>query len=177
MLLQHNIDKDSRDVDEQTSLSWAACRGHEEVVRFLLDKGANPDTKDKDGMTPLSWAASNGWMGIVQLLLERHVDPNSTDRQGRAPLSWVAENGHDALMGLLINKGAQLHLRYDGSHVEQCPHALVIHNAHCMVPDTPQQDVAQNDYATASGSFRIKRGLECALCLSKQDEALATSEA
>ncbi|KAF5863764.1 hypothetical protein ETB97_009399 [Aspergillus alliaceus] len=110
MLLQHNIDIDSRDVDEQTSLmgSLSRSRGSRPV---------SPGQRRQSGHQRQGWydsafmGASNGWMGIVQLLLERHVDPNSTDRHDRAPLSWAAENGHDAFMGLLINKGAQLHLR------------------------------------------------------------------
>jgi Ankyrin repeats (3 copies) len=45
---------DSKDKYGRTPLSWAAERGHEAVVKLLLETGkADIDSKDKDGLTPL----------------------------------------------------------------------------------------------------------------------------
>jgi ankyrin repeat protein len=42
-----------------TALSYACDRGHLEVVRVLLARGANPNVKDSFyGATPLTWASS-----------------------------------------------------------------------------------------------------------------------
>ena len=36
----------------QTALTWAAFKGHVDVVRFLLQNGADATLKDKDGVGP-----------------------------------------------------------------------------------------------------------------------------
>jgi hypothetical protein len=49
-------------------LQNTARRGHEAVVKLLLEKGAEPETKDKiDGWTPLSYAAGDGHEAVVKL--------------------------------------------------------------------------------------------------------------
>jgi hypothetical protein len=65
--LMHEIN--SRDNDGRTPLLWAAARGHEAVVRLLLDTGkADIDSKDRAGLTPLWWAAARGHEAIVKVL-------------------------------------------------------------------------------------------------------------
>jgi ankyrin repeat protein len=39
-----------------TALHGAANRGSDDIIRFLVDKGAKLDVKDKEGRTPLNWA-------------------------------------------------------------------------------------------------------------------------
>ena len=39
-----------------TALHGAANRGSDDIIRFLVDKGAKLDVKDKEGRTPLTWA-------------------------------------------------------------------------------------------------------------------------
>ena len=50
-----------------TPLLWAARRGHEGVVKILLERGdANPDLADSRwNETPLEWAAQLGHEGVV----------------------------------------------------------------------------------------------------------------
>ena len=62
-----------------TALTWAAARGHEEVVKmFLGQEDINLGQADTEyGRTPISWAAHNGHEGIVKILLEREdVNPD-----------------------------------------------------------------------------------------------------
>ena len=54
-----------------TPLCIAAQRGHLEVVRFLVEAGANKDQGRTDtGATPLFTAAQNGHLEVVQFLVE-----------------------------------------------------------------------------------------------------------
>ena len=62
-------DAESKDVDGQTPLSWAAGNGYEAIVQLLLEReGVDAESKDSYGQTPLSWAAENGHEAIVKLL-------------------------------------------------------------------------------------------------------------
>ena len=50
-----------------TALIWAACEGHEAVVRLLLEGGADREARDQDG-TALENARKEGHDGVVLLL-------------------------------------------------------------------------------------------------------------
>ena len=39
-----------------TALHGAANRGSDDIIRFLVDKGAKIDVKDAEGRTPMTWA-------------------------------------------------------------------------------------------------------------------------
>ena len=70
VLQSTRVDVDSRDSYGQTPLSWTSERGHEAIVKLLLDTGkVDVDSKDSDfGRTPLSWAAEGGHEAVVKLL-------------------------------------------------------------------------------------------------------------
>ena len=54
-----------------TWLLRAAAEGQEEVVRLLLEKGADLESKDNYRRTPLSYAAENGRDTVVKLLVDK----------------------------------------------------------------------------------------------------------
>ena len=68
------------DVNHVNDLGWTAMleavvlgdggRRHQEIVRILLDAGADPAISDKNGVTPLEHARSRGFDAIVQILQE-----------------------------------------------------------------------------------------------------------
>jgi ankyrin repeat protein len=53
-----------------TALTGAADAGHTEIVRLLLQKGADPFLKDGEGQTAMECAKRNGHNEIVRLLEE-----------------------------------------------------------------------------------------------------------
>lgn len=57
------------DNDGVTPLHLAAGKGHLEVVKLLLAKGASPDVKTPAGQTPVHRAAEGGHKEIIELLL------------------------------------------------------------------------------------------------------------
>jgi ankyrin repeat protein len=68
------------DVDHVNRLGWTALLeaillsdggpAHQEIVRLLLEAGADPEQPDADGVTPLVHARGRGHDEIVALLLE-----------------------------------------------------------------------------------------------------------
>ncbi len=60
----------SVDAEKQTPLHWASGKGHVEVVKLLLEKGADLIAANSSGWTPLHWASENGHVEVVKLLLE-----------------------------------------------------------------------------------------------------------
>lgn len=61
-----------KDEYNNTSLNWAALSGHLEVVKRLLEGGADIENKGSGGgLTPLANAASHGHFEIAQFLVDR----------------------------------------------------------------------------------------------------------
>src|SRR6516164_6668264 len=64
-------------------------RGHEAVVKMLLENGTQLESKDKKyGQTLLLWAAENGHEAVVKLLLEKGAELECKDNCGRTSL-WL----------------------------------------------------------------------------------------
>ena len=70
----------TRDQEGGTPLSKAAAYGHEEMVKLLLEKGADLDSKDSEyGWTPLSWAARYRNEAVIKLLREKGAEKNPSN--------------------------------------------------------------------------------------------------
>lgn len=106
LLLGKGIDPDSRDIDDQTPLSWASYRGHNKVVQLLLSWGADPNSKDDYGKTPAMWAASDGWVEIFRSLLNYSAHVNCKYEHGKTAFSYSTEGGHLPVARLLQEKSA-----------------------------------------------------------------------
>ena len=59
--------------------------GHLEVVRLLIEKGADATAEDKDKLTPMQWAAFNGHLEVVRLLIEKGADATAEDKDKMTP--------------------------------------------------------------------------------------------
>ncbi len=87
----------------------AAARGHLEVVRLLLERGADPNLRE-EGIAPdghaLYSAAANGHYDIVELLLAHGAHPNAEVESSADTLSRVISNGDQKMIQLLCAHGA-----------------------------------------------------------------------
>lgn len=55
-LLESGDDVNHKDATNWSALTWAAFKGHENIVGILLDLNADIDIKDNFEWTPLDWA-------------------------------------------------------------------------------------------------------------------------
>ncbi|HNT28501.1 MAG TPA: ankyrin repeat domain-containing protein [bacterium] len=93
----------------QTALMWAAQRGHLEVVKFLVQLGANVNAVDADRQEPvLMWATKKGHKEVVEFLIASGADVNQGDQFKETPLMDAARYGHKDLCELLLNKRARV---------------------------------------------------------------------
>ena len=95
-----------------TALHLAAEAGHHEVVRALLEGGADPSPgrEDRDP-TPLHVAALFGHPECVKALLEGGADPSATERRfDSTPLGWAIHGSPGAVHRPIARIANSVHL-------------------------------------------------------------------
>jgi ankyrin repeat protein len=92
-------------------LHFASKAGNEDVIRFLVDKGANMSGQDETGMTPLHWATKGGFREIVKPLLNEDVNLDSRDDDTFTPLHWAAKEGSKNVVQLSLSKHVAIESR------------------------------------------------------------------
>ncbi|KAF4456044.1 Ankyrin repeat domain-containing protein 50 [Fusarium austroafricanum] len=107
LLLETDIDLESKDWNEDAPLSIAAGGGHYEIAKLLLDKGINPAPRGRTGWTPLTFASVKGHRAVAELLLDQgHADLMSRDEEGMTPISHAASHGREEVVQFLLSRGA-----------------------------------------------------------------------
>ena len=96
---------------KQMNLLKAAKEGRTEVVKLLLENGANVKQADNDGETPLHFTAKRGHTEIAKLLLDNGAEVNQADKRGKTPLHTAAFRGRTEVVALLLEKGANIHAK------------------------------------------------------------------
>ena len=85
-----------------TSLMRASSKGCEDMVKQLLELGAQVDAQDKCGRTALRFASEAGHKKIVQMLLDKGANVNSEDQYKSTVLIKAARKGHKEIIELLL---------------------------------------------------------------------------
>lgn len=89
-----------------TPLLAAALVGHADLVKQLIDVGADPRAAGMIGQTALHQAAWKGHLHVAEILLQSDVDVNARDDNGVTPLSIAEYFDHSSMASFLRSKGA-----------------------------------------------------------------------
>jgi len=92
----------------RTPLTCAINERNIEIVKLLLENGADANKKDKDGDIPITCAINKRDIEIVKLLLENGADANKEVKKGNTPLIYAVRKGDIEILKYLIKNGADV---------------------------------------------------------------------
>lgn len=94
---------EARSAQDESPLMMAALKGHLELARRLIERGADVN---KPGWAPLHYAATHGHLELMQLLLDEHAYIDAESPNGSTPLMMAALYGSAESVRLLLEEGA-----------------------------------------------------------------------
>jgi ankyrin repeat protein len=95
-----------------TALMFAAWVGAHDIVRPLVEAGAEINSRSASEATPLMYAAMSGDLPSLQILLDKGANPNLQEQSGMTALMYaVINNRFQAVGPLARNKSTDLSIR------------------------------------------------------------------
>lgn len=102
-----------------TAFMRAARSGDVDVMKLLLDHGADPKLANKDGVTALTVAAGAGYtdanrgtepqaLDAVKLCVSLGLDVNAVTDKGETPMHGAARRGANTIIQYLADKGGKI---------------------------------------------------------------------
>lgn len=111
VLLKHGIDINTQSKDSTTplyySLGYVGQKTNINLVKFLLEKGANPNIEHKNGHYPIHAAINSKDIDVLQLFIKNNEDANKTGASGMTPLYFAVNYiGDVGIIDYLLEQGA-----------------------------------------------------------------------
>jgi ankyrin repeat protein len=106
LLVTRPQDLDARGGCYSTSLHAAVAKGNVDIVRLLLEHGADVAALNDEGRNPLLEASHRGNLDVIGLLLNHRADINSQTPKGRTPLMAVSGEGELEAARVFLQHGA-----------------------------------------------------------------------
>lgn len=101
-LLASGANTNYRDQADFTALHYAVQSAFEDIVRVLIENGADVNAQDTDtASTPLHLAATGGYTRIAALLLDSRADTMLRDSKQDLAIDKARKSGHGAIVAIL----------------------------------------------------------------------------
>jgi ankyrin repeat protein len=114
--------------DGSTPLLRAAQSSDIDLIKLLMERGADPKIMTAHNVTALSVASGIAWVEgvtfewsrekndqVVKMLLDLGIDPKQADDEGRTALHGAAHKGRNEIVQMLVDHGAKLDAHDMGS--------------------------------------------------------------
>lgn len=98
----------------RTSLHEAAALNRTEIMKLLIERGADVDARDENGVTPLHLAAARQSHDAIEILLDAGASIDPANIAGSTPLRYAKEAYSSRTCRLLIERGADPFKAFDG---------------------------------------------------------------
>ncbi|XP_046550123.1 E3 ubiquitin-protein ligase mib1-like isoform X2 [Haliotis rubra] len=106
ILAAGHVDINTRGWWSRTPVMEAARRGHSDVVKFLVGRGADVSLEDSDGDNVLHVACRGGDLELVKLIVSSNlVDVNARNNDGRTAVDWARNYRHQRVVEFLRSRG------------------------------------------------------------------------
>ena len=116
-LLSKGVDPTSPWQSHWRPLCNAINEGHSDVIKILLEAGANPHGIDNT-KSPLHYAVWKGNTDAVKMLLDAGADPNKEKFREETPLDLAYRKNHKEVIQLLVNAGQKAKTRRTSANPE-----------------------------------------------------------
>jgi hypothetical protein len=123
-----------------TPLHWAALMKHKDIVKYLIDMGAEINIAGLDGCTPLHSAAGQDAVAIIGMLIKKGAAIETRDAWGNTPLHIACRSGSKKAVEILLFQGADinalsnekwtpLHYAFGSGHKKLAEYLVLSRNA------------------------------------------------
>ena len=94
-----------------TPLHAASAWNRPEVVKMLIDAGAELNVQTKGGLTPLHRTIRMSNSEVAKILIDAGADLNIQEAHGWTPLHWAIEYKENEIKQMLIDAGAIIDIK------------------------------------------------------------------
>jgi len=110
------INYNKRDQAGCTALFYACMKGARDIVKILIDNGADVSLANNESIAPLHAVSKSGNKEIMKLLIDSGADVNFTDKYGKSPLIYTLQENRTEAAKYLISLGADISVKDNEGH-------------------------------------------------------------
>ena len=94
-----------------TAVHWACMRAHWDIVKFLIEKGADLNIVGGDGGTPINWAVNHDNVDMIKFLINHGAKLNIKNQWGMTELHTAVWRGNINVVEFLLGHGSDPNIK------------------------------------------------------------------